>query len=176
MANDHIVDLLSTLAFFSEFTPEEKKEIASLETSVVQFQTGDHVIRQGETDRFVYLIVKGWAVTTRNEAPTYELSRFNPGDIFGEMSSLTNRPRSTNVRVRSDYLIALKMDSDLFKKPHPPTLVKLKDQLLSTLTHRLEMMNNQICELKKALDAAQDSQKKTNAELEVLRSRSGTAD
>jgi len=64
-----------------------------------EFESGDHVIQQGEKDRTMYLILDG-AVKVEHvgdEGQRVFLKKLNPGDIFGEMALVSEVERTADV-------------------------------------------------------------------------------
>ncbi len=149
---NEIVDFMENVPFFEGFSEKEKLEISKVESHVVQYISGDYVIREGQKDQSIFVILKGTGTITTEEAPKVEVNDLEAGAIFGEMSFLFHSPRSVNVKVKGDYLIALKLDSEMFEKLEPKLLSKVKDQLNKEIACRLNSMNGQICKLKNELN------------------------
>jgi CRP-like cAMP-binding protein len=81
------------------------------------FPAGSTIIRQGATDKDLYLLGTGLArVTMTNEAgQEVEVGRLAAGDVFGEWSLLTNRPRAATVTAETqvDAYILHKADYEI---------------------------------------------------------------
>jgi hypothetical protein len=66
------------------------------------YRTGDVIITAGAYTSDAYLIRPGFVEVYRAGPPEQRLSVLGPGDIFGEMSLITERPRSASVRALED--------------------------------------------------------------------------
>ena len=120
------------LARVSIFAPLNKEQLSNLAQLVVRrsFARGTVIIREGDTDAALYVIIIGdVAVTKRGTSGTGELqlSTLHAGDFFGEMALIDGSPRSAsvtavtateclvltrwvfNTTLRSDPLIAVAM-------------------------------------------------------------------
>lgn len=69
-------------------------------TQNLSFHVGDTLIRQGETDRTVYIVLSGQLeiLIGHEGAEKPGISRIDAGTIFGEQSFLDGLPRSGTVR------------------------------------------------------------------------------
>lgn len=67
----------------------------------VRFSSGNHLVRKGETDSSVYILVEGQVSIDADEAGAIQLAVFNPGDVFGEIAFFDQAPRSAFVRALS---------------------------------------------------------------------------
>lgn len=66
------------------------------------YRTGDVIIDEGEFTSDAYIIDRGFVEVYHAGPPEQRLSILGPGDIFGEMSLITERPRSASVRALED--------------------------------------------------------------------------
>ncbi len=140
MNEKEILGLMKEISFFKPFTLTEKKKMASIDSHIVEYKKGEHVIRQGEKDSTIFVLLKGSLAITKDEVPDAELNTLNAGAMFGEVPLITGKSRSTNV-IAKKKVIVLKMDSYLLKTLDPAILNKFKDHLLKILIGRLDEMN-----------------------------------
>ncbi len=94
------------------FAPLSKKQLAELARLVVQrqFARGQVLIREGDTDAALYIVVSGQvSVTKRGTAggTDLHLQTLGPGSFVGEMTLLDGSPRSATVTalVATDCLV-----------------------------------------------------------------------
>lgn len=146
MEIEQIISLIDKIDFFSEFTQEEKKSVAGLKSNIQKFQPNEQIIKQAEADFSVFIILRGSVAITKNEHPDLVLNRLKPGDVFGEMSLLAKRLRSTNV-IAEGETIALKIDGEYFEKLDLAVQNKFKDKFIEILIKRLDDMNESISKL-----------------------------
>jgi CRP-like cAMP-binding protein/ribonuclease BN (tRNA processing enzyme) len=78
--------------------------------------SGDLIFRQGDKSRIMYIVQEG-KVRIYRSAPGIEktLSVVGPGDFFGEMAMLNNRPRSATAEAVTDVKL-LAFDKSAFEK------------------------------------------------------------
>ena len=99
----------------------------------MKFEDGDVIIRQGEEGDIFYIIEEGEAKVTQFRSiygnaygKAIEVTRLVPGEYFGEIALLTNRPRAANVIAsgqlrclalnRKDFTQLLGPCSDILKR------------------------------------------------------------
>lgn len=90
------------------FEPLSSEELRSLGNRMVsrRFQPGDVVVREGEHGDSMFIVREGALhVLVQGADSRHELARLGAGDCFGEMSLLTNAPRSATVRTLSDCVL-----------------------------------------------------------------------
>ena len=61
----------------------------------------------------VFILLKGEAIVTRNDLPKVTINTLTMGALFGEVSFLTQTPRTTNIFAKSNAKV-LKLDQKLF--------------------------------------------------------------
>jgi CRP-like cAMP-binding protein len=141
MQEREILKLIKEIAFFKPFTAGEKKTLASLDSHIIEYKKGEYVIRQGDKDSTIFILLKGILAITKDEVPDAELNTLKAGALFGEVPFITGKTRSTNVVAKNKVLV-LKMDSHLLKTLDPSILNKFKDHLLKIIIKRLDEMNS----------------------------------
>src|SRR4051812_26201208 len=96
-------DLLSRVPLLSSLDAEQ---LAVLSDACVarDVPAGDTVFRKGDPGDGLYIVESGTldAVLDEGTGSEHVISRFVPGDFFGEMALLTGQPRSATVRARSE--------------------------------------------------------------------------
>lgn len=146
-----VVQLMDNLTFFKDFTKEEKRLIAEIKNSLARFKSGEYIIRQGAYEQSIYVLLKGRVNITKKEVPRAVINTLGPGDVFGEISSLGKRARTTNVIAKADVMV-LKLHAEFFDKLTAELREKIKDQFLLILINRLDQMNDSVITLKSELE------------------------
>jgi CRP/FNR family cyclic AMP-dependent transcriptional regulator len=123
MTDAAIVEGLSKSKIATELTPEQCRTLAGAVT-VRELQPGDVLVREGESDDHLYIVVSGSlgvikAVGTENELT---LNVMRPGDVVGELSFLDGATRFASlVAVAESRVLGLSrgdLESMLERDPH----------------------------------------------------------
>jgi putative ABC transport system ATP-binding protein len=99
-----VQDTMATCEFLSKVDVLAKLPapiLAELSQRMVEerFPAGSWIIRQGNEGDKLYLLRKGRAEVLQEDLGQQERLRFlDPGDVFGEVALITNRPRTASVR------------------------------------------------------------------------------
>ncbi len=107
---------LREIPLFSEMDEQEVAGIRAI-MQEIRFKPGQVIIREGEVGNLFYVITEGNAEIIIRDAGGAELvlHKAGPGDFFGELSMLTNEPRSARVRaIENLTTLTLKRD-DFFE-------------------------------------------------------------
>jgi len=105
---------LREVPLFSEMDEQEVAGIRDI-MEVMKFKSGQVIIREGEAGDLFYVITEGRAEVIIRDAHGSDivLHEAGPGDFFGELSMLTNEPRSARVRA-VDEVTTLVLERDEF--------------------------------------------------------------
>jgi CRP-like cAMP-binding protein/predicted GNAT family N-acyltransferase len=116
-------------------------------TTHLEVAAGTKLIRKGDLGKELFLILQGVAeVRSPKEDGNLLLATLGQGDVFGEMSLLTSRPRSADVIAQTEIEVIFLDDDSLNKlvKVQPALAAKLLQNLCRTLAERLETTSSQL--------------------------------
>lgn len=104
--------LLARSPIFSELSGSELDALAS-KARCVRFAPGEVVVLEGEKGSSLFQLVNGVVEVLKEkpQEPPFQVANLNPGDVFGEMSMLTDSERSATVQAVSECLL-LEVDRD----------------------------------------------------------------
>ena len=114
--------------------------MAWIDSHIADYKKGEHIIRQGEKESTIFVLLKGSLGITKDEVLDAKLNTLNLGAMFREVPLITGKSRPTNV-IAKKKLVVLKMYSYLLNTLDPAILNKIKDHLLKILIGRLGEMN-----------------------------------
>lgn len=87
------------LELFRDFEPDALSALLD-NSSLQDFPKGATIIKEGNYDNRLYVLLKGGVTIVKNGAPVNRLS--SPGEIFGEMCIIDGAPRSADVVTNED--------------------------------------------------------------------------
>jgi len=125
------IDVLSAVPLFAGLSKRELGEIARNVTEV-EISPREYLAFEGEIGNQAMVILAG-RVTVRKKGR--KVAELTTGDVVGEMSLVTNRPRNASVRADT-FVAALVMNSKEFATvidEHPQVATKI----LRTVAERL---------------------------------------
>src|SRR5262249_21611329 len=119
-----------------------------------RYKPGEIVIRQGGSDRNVYIVASGTTTVRVNAAGTerqVRLASYARGTMFGEMALLDHQPRSATVTAENDvvcYVLSEEAFAALIVE-HPVIAVRLLSNVARELSARLRHATRMISELER---------------------------
>lgn len=141
-----ILKLIEQVPFFDQFSKEEKIFLVEQGSFFQNYKKDETIILEDSEDSNLFIIVKGIAQVTKSSHPENTIAVLTQGAIFGELSFLTKRPRSTNVKAM-EPTICFVMNGSSLEQMSQTLQLAFKDQLIGILIKRLDAMNNSLLNL-----------------------------
>ena len=118
------------------------------------YKPGEIVIREGDTDRSLYIVATGSTTVRVNAAGTerqVRLASYARGTIFGEMALLDGQPRSATVTADNDVVCYVLSEEafDTLIAERPAIAVRLLANVARELSVRLRTATRMISELER---------------------------
>jgi CRP-like cAMP-binding protein len=131
-------DPLHAVALLRDLTREEAERFLA-QATIVKAQPGDIVVRQGDQDDTVYILLSGVADVVVDKNEMRPVAALGGGDIFGEIGFLTTARRTASVIARAPSEIVVLSAAFLkrFVKQEPAVAAKLLLNLSTILARRL---------------------------------------
>jgi CRP-like cAMP-binding protein len=148
-----LLEMIGGMSMFEHFSEDEKKAFAEMDHPILEFSKGDDIITEGEASKSLFLLLEGNCLITKTaDDAKIQLSKLSPGEIFGEMSFFSDKPRQSTVTARGDVKV-LKIDDNFFEKASSNIRERIKDYLIILLINRLDNMNAAIMRISKLMRA-----------------------
>ncbi len=139
---------LAQMDILRNFTAQEIDTLARKLTTAT-FGKGDTIVKESDTDRRLFLLVKG-LVAVRIHLPQSDRSKrlitYSAGVTFGELAFLDGSPRSADVRAEEDsetYVLSPD-DFSLLQEESPSIAVKLIRNIALEISERLRIRTNEV--------------------------------
>jgi CRP/FNR family transcriptional regulator len=137
------VGLLRELPLFSALGDEELGGVAAV-ADAVRFDSGEIVLREGDSSTSCYVICSGHAAAVREHPAgrAITLARFGPGDLFGELAMLDAERRSATVETLDEVEAITIRGEDMRRllRQHPEIALKM----IVGLGQRLRQTNERL--------------------------------
>jgi CRP-like cAMP-binding protein len=96
-----VIEHFQSVPLFSAVSKKGIRSIVSAATEV-DVEVGRVLVREGDYDRDLFVILRGEATVTQRER---KLATLGPGDFFGELALLERSPRTATVRAATDMRV-----------------------------------------------------------------------
>jgi len=138
-------DLMHHLALLHGLEPDEAKSFLT-EATLFPVKPGDLVIRMGDCDASVFVLLKGLAKVVRNLDDAVPVAMLGAGDTFGEIGFLTASPRTAHVVAETDgeVLVLTAEFMERFRKQYPAVAAKVFLNLAKELAARLALTTTHV--------------------------------
>ncbi|MGD8794539.1 MAG: SpoIIE family protein phosphatase [Anaerolineae bacterium] len=132
---NQMAEMLGSLPFLEGAKPHVLALLAQRATEE-RVQAGETIVEEGATGREMYLIVEGSVEVVKRigteETAAQPIARRGPGEFFGEMAILEERPRSATVRaLEPTHLLVFSEDTMRSTLAQQPELLFRTVQILS---------------------------------------------
>jgi len=118
--------------------PREVRQNILAGAMALEARPGDVFLRQGETEKLTFFVLKGRVVVKREEGGRLRITRsLGPGEQFGEISALAGTPRTgTAIAEETSLVLSLPVDSlrKLMSVPQMSRIIRsrMSERLLIT--------------------------------------------
>lgn len=141
-----VMNIINKLDVFDRFTEKEKKALVKQNNHFAVYKNDEALIQEGDNEGSFFVLISGTVrVTKRNLS--LNIADLQPGDSFGEISFLTETPRTASVVANENDVIVLKIDKEILGKLDVNIREKIKDKIIEKLIERLDRMNNALARL-----------------------------
>jgi len=140
LSRENALAILDKVALFDDMNREDKQLLAQFHWYFVAYKAGDYLTDEDSLDKRFFILLSGGVNVLKGTAQQL-ITQLSPGEIIGEISFLTNEPRTASVIANTDST-ALVIDQQLLDELPIATREKLKDQLILKMALRLNCMNN----------------------------------
>lgn len=145
ISSEKALGILDKVHFFDNFSHPEKKLLTRSHSHFYLATKGEVLISEGAYDNSFYVILSGKVAIIKKDA-LRPLAALHPGDCFGEISFLTEVPRTTSVKSVANCII-FEVDRPTLNNMDINIREKLKNNLIYVLVNRLDRMNDLVSRL-----------------------------
>ena len=134
MAAHSVEDRLASVPLFASLSKKHLRALAGLVTPV-EVREGREFMQEGEEGREFFVVISGEAEIRHGGAV---IAVRGPGDFFGEIALLLDRPRTATVVARTDMSLEVieRRDFKTFLSDHP----ELYEPLLAAAAERVSAL------------------------------------
>lgn len=118
---ERIQRLVSGIPFFNEILRNDDQQFEKLMElcEILEAEPGEEVIRQGDTDTFLYFLLRGQlgVIAPGNGNGGEVINYVSPGEVFGTLAMIRGIPRSATLKVDENarQAIVARLDYVFFK-------------------------------------------------------------
>lgn len=146
------------IKLFSGLTPKEVSDILHL-GSKLEYRAGDSIFHKGQLGNNLFIVLNG---TVNITIDRNVIAKCRPGDAFGEMSVLNQRPHCASADAASDVKLFTLDEEQINRVLEKRVAVRLLLNIIHMLSSHLEntnLSNSKNSKLIKALQLAHEPEK-----------------
>jgi len=150
MEKNPILAFIERLPFFQEFSDNEKAKLVKADGIFKKYKTGGVIFSEGDSGSALFVVLTGTvkiirAADTNQKTP---IAKLKAGSVLGEVSFISNRPRSTSAFADSREVVVMKISKTVIESFDLSIQKKFQTQLIEILCQRLDDMNTKYIKLK----------------------------
>lgn len=130
---ESIQRMVQGIPFFNEIIRTDAAQLDSIMTRsrLLHADAGDVVIRRGDSDPYLYFLLKGQLDVLAGDAGSAVINTISPGQPFGTLAMLRAMPRSATIVAdpKGKGVVLLAVDYNLFRDITDVTLFTLATKL-----------------------------------------------
>ncbi len=145
ISQDQQVNFLRKIDFFHDFDNHELRQLLAV-TNWLKLSENSLVIEEGALEQLFYILVKGTVAVFKTNTETGEripLTTLKTGDCFGEMSLVSEMPRTAGVVTTTECFL-LKVEPDIIKTSNVFLQLKFFQRFCEILVTRLIEANRRL--------------------------------
>lgn len=135
-------DILEKISLFDDLDRSEKYFLSNFHWHFVLYDKGSYLTDEDSLDKRFFILLSG-RVNIIKGIQQQLITQLKPGEIVGEISFLTNEPRTASV-IATTNSSALVIDQELLDQLPIEIREKLKDAIILKMAQRLNRMNNKM--------------------------------
>ncbi len=135
---DQIIEMVQRTGFLQSLTYPELCRFVDLKTYVYSYMPDEILIEDGDYDMSLFVLLSGEVGVYKNGIL---VSTIQAGDCFGEISFISGKPRTADVRAEKQ-VIAIRLNVAAYNRLPIEIREKIKDSIILKLVSRIELMNN----------------------------------
>lgn len=142
LSSEKAFDILEKISLFDDLERSEKYFLSNFHWHFMLYEKDSVLTDEDSLDKRFFILLSGQVNIVKGANPQL-ITQLKPGDIIGEISFLTNEPRTASV-IASTNSTALVIDQELLDKLPIEIREKLKDAIILKMAQRLNRMNNRL--------------------------------
>lgn len=135
-----LLEIMNRLDFFAEFSNDERRFLLDDKLRLYSCKEGRPIFQQGDTDTSLYLLLSGSAKVEKDEQ---ELGTVRSGEIIGESSFVSRKPRSASVLASTDCIL-FRIDNQGLRSIGSALREKVKDAIIRGMAKRIVHLNERL--------------------------------
>lgn len=119
LSRDYVEQLLSAIPFFKLIKQQDawQFELLLQASRIVTYLPGEIVLQRGDSDQWLFFLLKGRLAVYTDEPLTGELINYiTPGEVFGDLAQLMGQPRTATILAEATCResVVLATDASIF--------------------------------------------------------------
>ena len=132
--------------FFQAFSDSEIEDLVKEKTCFLKYSKGEGIIMKGDREDTLFVLLDGTAIVTKGVNKEFILTTLERGSVFGEMSLLLRKSRTTNILAQTNVVV-WKINTESLNVLNMEIQNLIKGKIVGFLVQRLNDMNDKFIKL-----------------------------